>query len=343
MFKSIHEGGGGYFAGLVGTLRTAAVTLGAASVMIASGAHAQEKVTLRLDWKIYGSHAPFLLAKERGYYAKEGLNVTVLEGAGVGPAVKVVAAGAEEFGFIDYGSMVRGIEQGIPLKAIFGVFQRSPMIIVSREDNPIRTPKDLAGKIIAMAPEESTAQIFPAMLGAAKVDPKLINVVNPAVGAKLTLFLQKRADAMTSFINVQVAQVEAQGVKPVYFSYADHGAGTLSIGLVTNETMTAQRPETVRKFLRAVSQAWKDAIKDPDAAIAAALKTFPEYASQKAVLRRQLDLTFPLLETPNTKGQPLGWMSEKDWNDTQRILRDFTKLDAKKAPSSYFTNDFVPK
>lgn len=327
---------------LARALSLAAVACSSAA-LFSTAAYGQEKVSLRLDWQLYGSHAPFLLAKQGGYFTKEGLDVTVREGQGVGPTVKVVATGNEEFGFIDFGSMVKGIEQGIPLKAVFGVFQRSPMIIISRADKAIQDPKALPGKIVAMGAEESTAMIFPAMLASAKVDPKGINVVNPAVGAKLTLFLQNRVDAITGFVNVQVAQIEAQGIKTSYFYYADHGAGTLSIGVVTSDQMIRKRPETVRKFMRAVSAAWKHAIKNPDAAVEAALKEFPQYAAQKAVLRRQLDLTFPLLETPNTKGEPIGWMSEKDWQDTQRILRDYNNVKIAKEATQYFTNDFVPR
>ena len=41
------------------------------TAMLASTAHAQDKVTLRLNWLLYGFHTPFYLGVERGYYKDE--------------------------------------------------------------------------------------------------------------------------------------------------------------------------------------------------------------------------------------------------------------------------------
>ncbi|MCC7047466.1 MAG: ABC transporter substrate-binding protein [Alphaproteobacteria bacterium] len=305
---------------------------------------AQDKIAFRLDWSLQGTHSPWFLASEKGYFKAEGLDVTILEGQGSATVVKLVASGsAEPIGFADYATMMKGVAQGLPVKAVFGINQTSPMIIMSRADNPVKTPKDLEGKIVAMAPAESTAQVYPALIASAKIDGTKVSVLNPAVGAKMALLLQGKIDAMTAGLNGQVPQVEARGVKVEYFKYADYGVNTLNNGIIVNAQFLSDKAELVRRFLRAQAKGWADARKNPAESIAALLKAKPELAAEKAVLTRQLELTFETLETPNTKGKPLGWMSDADWEQTQALLKQYADLTTTRPVQDYYTNDFVPR
>lgn len=318
----------------------------AAAILAAGGwagaQQARDRVSLRLDWTLYGTHAPFFLALERGYYAGEGIDVKISEGQGSATVLKLVAQGQDQFAFIDYGTMIKGVAQGLPVRAIFGIQRSNPMVIVSHADNPVRTPQDLVGRVIAMAPAESTAQIFPAVLAATGVEANKISVVNPAVGAKSALFLQRRADAMTANINVQIAQLEAQGARLVYMKYADFGVNTMGHGIVAETRFLAANGALTKRFLRATAKGWADALKEPEAAVEALIKSFPQYRDQKAVLLRQFELTLPTLETPNTKGKPLGWMSAEDWQATQEILAKYAGLEKTLPVEQYFTNEYLP-
>jgi NitT/TauT family transport system substrate-binding protein len=318
-----------------------AVALGVMLVSAPGSAQTRDRVSLRLDWTLYGTHAPFFLAAERGYYGEEGLDVKISEGQGSATVLKLIAQGQDQFAFVDYGTMIKGVAQGLPVKAVYGIQRSNPMVIVSHAEAPIRTPQDLVGKIIAMAPAESTAQIFPAILAASNVEANKVSVVNPAVGAKNALFLQKRVDAMTANINVQIAQLEAQGAKLEYMRYADFGVNTLGHGIAVESGYLAKNPAVVKRFLKATSRAWAEALKSPDAAIEAMMKSYPQLRDQKGVFLRQFELTLPTIETPNTKGKPLGWMAAEDWKSTLDILVKYTGFEKPLPVEQYYTNEFV--
>jgi NitT/TauT family transport system substrate-binding protein len=303
---------------------------------------ANVKLNFTLDWTIYGTHAPFYLALEKGFYAEEGIDVSISEGQGSATVTQIIAGGKTPIGYIDYATMAQGVVQGVPVKAVFGVTQTSPMAIISNAGNPIKTPKEMEGKVIAMAPAESTAQIFPALVAAAGVDAKKISIVNPAVGAKIALFLQNRADAITGYSQLQTIQLEDQGAKVYHFKYADFGVNTLSNGVAVNNDFLAKNGDLVKRFLRATAKAWALAQKDPGAAVEAIFKARPEFRDKRNMLLRQLELTFPLLSTSNTKGKPLGWMAKKDWEDTQEILSKYANLKKTIPVEQYFTNDYIP-
>jgi NitT/TauT family transport system substrate-binding protein len=88
--------------------------------LVASEVCAEElqKVTFRYSWILYG-HAPaYYYAKELGLFKKEGLDVTILTGKGSGTSVKLMGAGQDTFGTADYGTMMKGIVRGIPVKGV---------------------------------------------------------------------------------------------------------------------------------------------------------------------------------------------------------------------------------
>ena len=54
------------------------ITFAALAVFFCAGALAQTKINLRLDWKPGAQHAPFYLAKQKGYYAQEGIDLNII-------------------------------------------------------------------------------------------------------------------------------------------------------------------------------------------------------------------------------------------------------------------------
>ena len=193
-------------------IKAALAAFGFSTLLLGTGVQAQTQISFRLDWSLYGVHAPFFLAKEKGYFEDAGLEVTIHEGQGSATVMQLVAQGRDQIGLIDYSTMLYGVAEGLPIVAVGSVV--SDMIgVVSPADAPIKSPKELVGKVIAYAPSESSGIALAALLAKEGVDPKQISVLNPAVGAKNALFLQGRADAIPANVNVQPAQLEAQGAK----------------------------------------------------------------------------------------------------------------------------------
>jgi NitT/TauT family transport system substrate-binding protein len=244
-------------------------------------------VSFRLDWSIYGSHAPFFLALEEKMFEKAGLDVSIGEGQGSATVAKLVGQGNDPLGFVDFTSMIRAVEQGIPLVAIQRVLSNI-MCVISNAEDPIRSPKELEGKIVAYGPAESTGQMMPALLQQSNTDANKISVLTPAFGAKNAMFLQRRVDAIPANINVQVAQLEAQRAKLFYFLFSDFGVEMM-----------------------------------------------------KVLLLRQLDLTFPALDTRATKGKAFGFMADGDWRSNQELLLKYGGLGKQVALEKLYTNKFL--
>src|SRR5215471_21306541 len=135
-------------------LRHAGAAAGLLAVPLARPAVAQAKrdVTFRLDWIYQGPHAGFLVAQDKGYYAKAGLNVDLGPGKGSGSTAQLVASKATQFGFADGFVVGNSVSKGMSIKMVAGIFRRNPTAVTVLADSPINSPKDLEGKSIAITP-----------------------------------------------------------------------------------------------------------------------------------------------------------------------------------------------
>ena len=308
-----------------------------------AGAEAQDRISFRLDYSIYGTHAPFFLAIDEGLYQAEGIEVVLGEGSGSGNTAQLLAQGNDPIGFMDYGTMVSGIAAGMPLKAVFGVHQRSPMIIISHADAPVESPTDLEGRILAMSPAESTARMFPVLAGIAGADVGKISVIAPAVGAKTALFLQRRTDAITGTSYFHIPTLEAQGADVSYFSYADFGVSALEGGVVANTAWLEANPELAARFIKVTQDAFLSAKADPEAAVDALLRQRPDLSRNRDLLIRQLELSMEETSTTNTEGLSFGTMSAQDWETMIDQFLDSGQISERLPAERLFTNDFVPE
>lgn len=312
------------------------------SLLIVAGAKAEDtQINFKLDWSLYGTHAPFFLGVEKGLYADEGLDVSVSEGDGSATVAKQVAQGRQQLGFVDFGTMVKGVQEGLPIQAVMRVIS-DVMVVMSDEANPIEGPKELEGKVIAYAPSESTAQVIPALYQRNDVDTDRVSILQPATGAKLALFLQGRADAIPGYVNIQVAQIEQEGGDPYYFKYSDHGVSVMNNGIVVNTEFAEENPEAVRGFLRATREAFRMASNDPGSAVDALIAQNPEQDRNRDVLLRQWELTIPSLTTENTKDEPFGYMAEADWKATHEIMLEYAGLPEPVELNRLYTNEYLP-
>ena len=92
-----------------------------ASTLLAAPAMAQqklEKFPFRLNWTLYGEHAPFFVARDKGFYAQEGLEVEIQEGSGSTTVSQLVANATSPVAYVDAATMMRGVGAGMPIKAV---------------------------------------------------------------------------------------------------------------------------------------------------------------------------------------------------------------------------------
>jgi NitT/TauT family transport system substrate-binding protein len=324
------------------TIRIAALAAGFGLALGSAGAaQAADQASLLLNWYLGGLHTPFYLGLERGYYADEGIELTINEGRGSGRAVQVIAAKGDTFGMADAGSLMLGAAQGAPIKAVMSLLNTSGFGIISLAESGIRTVKDLEGKTLAVSPGDALTQLFPAVVAANDLDEGSIELVFMDPPAKPVAVMEKRTDALLGGIDDQYFLIEAQGHEPAALRFADLGVNTVGITVLTHEDVLAENPDLVRRFVKASVRAWQAALEDPAAAVDAALEVKPDLNRESTL--KQLETDLGLLFSPNTEGKGIGYGAPEDWQHTKQLLAEYRDLETDREPGSFYTNDFLPE
>ena len=307
----------------------------------AAPAPAQDKASLRLNWYLGGLHAPFYLGVAKGFYAAEKIDLEIQEGRGSPNTVQIVAAGSATFGMADAGSLMLLASKGAEVQAVMSLLNTSGFGVISLAETGIKSPKDLEGKTLAITAGDALTQLFPAMAKANKLDMSKIKLLQVDPASKVVVVLEKRAHALLGGIDDQYFLIEAKGQKPAALRFADHGANTVGITILAGTATIRGKADLVRRFVRASVKSWQEAVKDPDAAIAAALKTKPDLNAEST--KKQLLADIALLESPATKGKGIGYGAEAEWKATQDLLKEYRGLETSQPPGAFYTNEFLPK
>lgn len=306
-----------------------------------SAALAQTKVDLRTDFKFNGYDAPYVLAIEKGFYKQAGLDVSVEQGQGSATTVQTVASGVDTFGLADAGTAVLGISaQNVPVKIIAVYSQTNTMGFIYRpDDNFDGRLSSLKGKVVISSAGSADTKLLEPTLATAgmKLDDVQLQLVN--IAARVPLFLQTPGSFLTGFETGDLLRVRMKLPTAKYIAYAHYGVIAYGTGLIVSTATMAKSPDLVRKFVAASQRGWEAAAKDPEEAIAAALKVYPDLSRDFLLAGLKMSLEDEL-HTPSTEGHPMGWTSADDWKKMLSMLQKYAGI-TPKHPSAYYTNAFI--
>src|SRR5882724_10238733 len=315
------------------------------AVAFTGTAQAQDKFSFRLNWTLYGEHAPFFVARDKGFYKDEGLDVEILEGSGSTTVAQLVANATNPVAYVDAATMMRGIGAGMPIKAVGVTLQQSPMSFIYRADNPKPTKvEEIKGSRIAITAGDASLAIFTAFMGKLNMqvsDVQLITVANPA--AKEQAVLGKQADALLGYFMDQGPRMQLQsGVKMGWTRLTDlAGISTLSSAIIVNNDWLrdAKNQDRLKRFLRASQRGWQYTFDNRDEAAEIFMKHAPAFNKEISLL--EINGTMTILRTEKTKAKPIAWSASEDWKESQDLLEKFAKLKAQPDVNVYFTNEYL--
>jgi NitT/TauT family transport system substrate-binding protein len=242
-------------------------------------------IRLQLQWFPQAQFAGYFAAKDKGYYAEEGFDVTILPGAVEIVPATVVAGGQAEFGISWVPRMLAPRESGADGVVIAQVFQRSPTLQVSFKDKNITKPEDLKGKKVGSWGFGNEAELY-AGLRKAGLDPD--NPSDVSIVAQqfdMVAFAAGEIDAAQAMIYNEYAQVletknPATGelFKPEdlnVISWEEYGTSMLQDAIFASEAWLAQagNEDDAVKFLKASFKGWIFCRDNPEECVDIVLKS----------------------------------------------------------------------
>lgn len=291
---------------------------------VQSSAQGLTRVSVRLKWLPQAQFAGYYVAKEKGFYAEEGLDVTINPGGPNLVAENLVAGGADQFGHAGGAeSLLPARDKGLPIVAIGMLSQKTPYALVALKSSGITDLKQAEGKRVSVW--YTGAQFATrALLKAAGVD--VSKVIEVPQAATMQPFVQGQVDiASATFFNelLTLYEMGLEGQLNI-FDPADYGVVVPREVLIVNEQFMAQNPDAVQGFLSATLRGWKYALENPDEAIDILMKTHPglDRAHEEAMLREFGEL---MRWGPGTT-QGLGYIDRSVLEYTKQLLMEADQI-----------------
>ena len=316
----------------------ASLTMAGVPVNVAY-AQSLEKVTVRFTWKLKGEYAPLYVALEKGYYKAEGLEVALSEGNGAQNVLKALAAGNEKFGYGPAVAAAQAVSQGLPVKVVALYQTSAPMGVIAFPDTPLKGPKDLEGKRLAISVGETFGDMIRPFTRVNNVDINKIQLIQMDASARTIQFLTRKIDVMSVYLSNELPQIEKRaGVKFNVIKVTDFGLSVLGASMYVSNEFAEKNSETVKKLLRATAKGYRDAIKNPKEAaqIMAKYMAVPEAPD---VLDAQVEAT--VVSTNAPAGKPIGWQADADWQANLNLLKETGSITDVKPLNAYFSNDYL--
>lgn len=225
-----------------------------------SMAGAAEKVSIQLAWNHQFQFAGYYAALHRGYYSKEGLDVTIIEGGTNTFAREAVAGHRAQYGVAGAELMLHRID-GDPFVVLAPIFQHSATILLARRDSGISTIHDLMGKRVMLLPGKKDADILVAFLNEG-IPISAIERMDQTYN--LNDLIQGRTHAVSAYTTNEPWQLLQNNIEPVIISPRTYGIDFYSDCLFTTHNEIKHHPRQVKAFLEASLKGWAYAMDHPE-------------------------------------------------------------------------------
>ena len=252
-------------------LAAAAFTLASAFLPV----HAAEKLTVLLDWFVNPDHAAIVVAQQGGFFAKAGVEVTLIEPADPSAPPRLVAAGQGDIALTYQPNLYEQVKEGLPLVRVGAAIATPLNSLVVLADGPVKTIADLKGRTVGYSIAGFEQALLSTMLESAGLklsDVKLFDV-NFALTPAL---VENRVDAIIgAYRNFEVTELKLAGKTARVFYPEEHGVPAYDELIYVAPQAKAGAAATA-KFLDAVEAATLYTLNHPGEAWAMFIKAYPK-------------------------------------------------------------------
>jgi NitT/TauT family transport system substrate-binding protein len=315
---------------------------GVCALMLPLAGQAQEKklepVTYLLPApQTLPTFAPWMIAKQQGYFEAEGLDVNYVTAKGGVDVAKQVGAGNAPIGGAIGDTPIIVRANGVPVKSVGLIGGGGLTLIASHAENPIKEPADLKGKVLTtMAYTDTTYYSMLGTMRKAGLKREDADIQSAGPAGVWQLFASGKAQGMAA-VGDWVVFAEDAGAK-VYIMDPAKGFNSMTQAIIASDEMIQKNPEFVRRVVRATLKGMTLIQNDIDAAVAAYVKIVPMYQGKEGQVKRILTLFNKYMYS----GQKVpGMMDPERLAAVQKFYVD-EGIVAKASPlDSLYTNQFV--
>lgn len=301
------------------------------------------KVKLMLDYTPNTNHTGFYVAKNKGYYKDQGLDVEIIE-PGDNATTSMVAAGKADFGVSYQEDVTYALtsEDPLPIKAIATIIQHNTSGFVSLKSANINSVKDFEGKTYAGWGAPSEEAVIKAVMNKAGADFSKLTIVGSdgsGIAGLSDEVGKNKVNLSWEFYGWAVTQAIMDGYDVNYMPLKDLDSRLdyYTPVIITNNKMIKKNSKTVQKFMNATKKGYEYAIDHPDKSAEILHKTALKDTDLKFLKKSQEYLSSEYAKGASTWGV----MKDSVWNNYTDFMVEYGLIDHKIEAKDQYTNEFV--
>nr|WP_085901442.1 ABC transporter substrate-binding protein [Kiloniella majae] len=255
-------------------LTTTALALGAL-ISLSTPAIANEKLTVLLDWFVNPDHATLVVAKEKGFFKEQGLDVDLIAPADPNDPPKLVAAGKAELAVSYQPQLHLQVAAGLPLTRV-GTLVATPLnSLVVLKDSPIKSIADLKGRKVGYSVGGFEDVILDAMLEKHGLDVSDVELINVNFTLSPSLISGQVDAVIGAFRNFELNQMDIVEKPGRAFYVEEEGVPSYDELILVANNQNVDDPRFPR-FLKALEQATTYLVNHPQKSWDLFIKAYPD-------------------------------------------------------------------
>ncbi len=257
---------------------------------LATACPAAQEISVMLDWVPNVDHLPIYVAKEMGFFRKEGLEIRILVPSDTTDALKLAASSKVDLAISYAPQVIVSAAEGVPVRVVGRLMEHPLSTLLFLDGKGIHSPSDLSGKRVGY----TVAGVMDVLLDAfSKLNGvKGISPVNVGFSIVQSIASGKVDAVMGGFRNYEVVEMLQQGMKPSTFPLEEWGIPDYDeLVFVTSPGFAQSNPQVIRGFRKALDRGIHVSLANPEKALEIYFRAVPE--AQRHLEKEVLGKTLP--------------------------------------------------
>lgn len=278
-----------------------------------------DNISIMLDWYPNAVHSAIYVAKAKGYFKDEGLNVKIEMPADTNDPLKLAATGKVDLAISYQNQAILSKSEGIPIVSIASLVRHPLDRLMMKKSSGIDSPKDLEGKNVGYSSSELSEATLKSMVEADGGDFSKVKMTD--VGWDLiSSVATNHVDAIIGgYINHEYVLLNKEGYDMKAIKTSDFGVpDNYELVIVTGQNTLNHKRDDIERFWKAVTKGQEIVKQSPKESLQVLLDhendSFP---LDKDVETKSLEILLPLMEDD---GVPFGYQEKESWEQAEKWL-----------------------
>ncbi len=279
-------------------------------------------IRYRLKWLYQAQFAGVFMAQEKGFYARQGLNVEILPGGLEYPPYQSLISGSADVTSINLIYAIHNYHSGPGVVNLAQISQKNSTLLVGKKTSGIKTLRDLRGKKVGVWRDESGEYVRHFL------EEQNLGIQVVPIEWSVSLLLSDAVDMMNVMDYNEYHRILMAGLDEdelVTFNLGDYGFDIIDDGLYTTRDFYALHPEQCRAFANATLEGWKYALEHREETLDVVLK-YQKMAHLPANRSHQAWMLDKMRDRVMENPDKLGWLDPADFERAQAILLRYKLL-----------------